>query len=114
LSAISKTIVGHAAVLVLLLAIAGGAMAACRDGADKIKPGMNEKQVRQLLGEPTFVVTNPNDVRAYLVGASDCRAISTQVLVYDRVWFREDIFVGIDNVGLVTCRRGGQVVRAAI
>lgn len=85
--------------------------AACTDEVAQAKIGMKEREVRELLGEPSFVVTDIVDVRGYLVGV-DCPGQSVRVLVYDRMSFREDVFVGIGAEGLVACKRGGRMIRS--
>lgn len=84
---------------------------ACTDEVAQAKIGMKEQEVRELLGAPSFVITDKVDVRGYLVGV-DCPGQSVRVLVYDRMSFREDVFVGIDPQGLVACKRGGRMIRS--
>ena len=64
---------------------------------------MTEQQVYEVLGQPSWVVRDKTQIRGYLVRAEGCAAKTERVLVYDRSWWKEDLFVAIDKGGLVVC-----------
>ena len=102
--------VGHQCVFGLFLSLLV-ASAACQDRASEIRQGVKEPRVREVLGEPSWVVTEPTDVRSDLVGDDRCAKAVVKVLVYDRAWFRDDVFVGVNSQGVVECKLGGQVLK---
>ena len=91
---------------ILVVLVSGGALNCAGDS--NVKAGMTEGKAREILGEPSWVLTDQARVRAYLVGES-CAASATKLLD-DRVWFRSDVFVGVDASSHVVCRVGGRVI----
>jgi hypothetical protein len=87
------------------------ASAACQDRASEIRQGVKEPRVRKQLGEPSWVVTELADVRGHLIDDDRCAKAAVKVLVYDRAWFRDDVFVGVNSQGVVECKLGGQVLK---
>jgi hypothetical protein len=64
----------------VVLAFAAGIATACsNEAAPPVKIGMKEQQVRELLGEPTYVITDKVDVRGYLSGAREGCATGVRI-----------------------------------
>jgi hypothetical protein len=58
------------------------------------KTGVGEKRVRELLGRPSWELTEKRDIELYLSNP-ECAKVSVKILAYDRR-LREDVLVGIN------------------
>ena len=76
----------------------------CGDGADDVKPGMTEVRSREILGQPSAVVTDREQINGYLIGDEKCAVSAAKALVYDRLWPRSDVIVGVNGTGDGVCR----------
>lgn len=97
-------VAGCAVIVIAFMCVSG-----CSDAASQVNTGVSEKRVRELLGEPSWQVTDGRDI-AFWLGNPACAKVSVKMLAYDR-WLRRDVLVGINAQGTVACRVGRHLLK---
>jgi hypothetical protein len=88
-----------AALTALVLAVLLGA--ACQP-ADRLKIGMTQAEVEQIMGRPTAVVEDARRFREELPNESACADGAARVLIYQTKPQRH-VRLGLDGKGVVKC-----------
>ena len=89
----------------MVTAVAPVFVGGCGDPADRVRVGMKEADVVQLLGPPSRTVMDPKD-RAFYVGDNEaCATKAARVWLYKRT-IGEDVIVVLDAAKEVACVGG--------
>jgi hypothetical protein len=83
------------------LALASLLLTACQP-ADRLKVGMTQAEVEQIMGRPTSIVHDARQFREELPNEAACADGAARVLIY-RIKRQRDVRLGVDGKGVVRC-----------
>lgn len=84
------------------------------DNLGNVKTGMNEKEVRSLLGEPSLRISDAAEIKQYGYGWNTaCKEQPRTLLIFLRT-FLDDSLVGLGEGGLVVCTWNATIIDVTV